>query len=269
MDDKAGMKTCAWLEANKADYNYLCMFKDVATTCSETCGFCPVGGRSSSGSETRKLVTGMNGTVEWYGGMFNVAANNNLTVNSLSFNTASTGSVDVAVYTKQGMYAVGLDQVPEAWTLVAETTVQGQGFGNPTTIPASAFDEVKIKQGDVQAFYVTTGDSKSIILSGGSQVTLQLHDMWAENSDIALLTGEAVTGKFGGSYSPYAWNGRLHYSVELDCVDGSGTIIVENVGDKSCDWLSQNQARFGFLCERIQVATACPVTCNACDFISK
>jgi len=263
MDDEIGLESCAWLEANKSDYSYLCTFKDVASTCPGTCGFCPVAGWSS-GTEPRTLSTAMNGTVEWYGNMFNVAATSDVIVTSLSFHTASTEPVDVAVYTKQGTYADGSEQLPETWTLIAETTVQGKGVGNRTTVPASDFDAVELSEGDLQAFYLTTGDVKNVILSGGSGVTLQLHDMWTENGDLTILTGEAVTGKFGGSYSPYAWNGRIHYSAKLDCVDKSGTIYVENVGDKSCAWLSKNQARFGFLCDRITVATTCPVTCSFC-----
>lgn len=268
MDDDIGKKSCSWLEANKEAYDYLCMFKDVATTCPDTCGLCPAG-EISSRSETRSLKTVMDGTVEWFGTMFNVVAESNVTVKSLSFHTSSTEPVDVAVYTKQGMNAIGSDQKAEDWTLIAETTVQGRGFGNATSIPRSDFKGVSIKQGDVQGFYVTTGDVKNVILSGGNQATLELHNKWAENSDFTLLTGEAVTGKFGGAYAPYAWNGRIHYIVELGCVDGSGTVNVEHVGDKTCDWLAKNQMRFGYLCDRMEVAVTCPVTCDFCDSIGE
>jgi hypothetical protein len=201
--------------------------------------------------------------------MFNVEAKNNMTVKSMSFHTRSTEPVAVSVYTKQGMY-VGSEQHPNEWTLIASTTVQGQGFGNPTHIPAMSFNQVDLSEGDVQSFYVSTGDSKSIILSGGSQAPeLRLHDTFIDNSDLMLLTGKAVTGSFGGSYLPYAWNGGLYYSVEVGCVDGVDSIAVENVGDKSCEWLSNNQARFGYLCNRIQVAMACPVTCNFCDVVGR
>ena len=266
MDDEVGMETCGWLEGNKADYQYLCAFTDVATTCPGTCGFCPAAGNGTSTSAPRSVSTAMNGTVEWYGCMFDVAANNNATIKSLSFHTPSRGSVDVAVYTKRGTYTDGSEQLPEAWTLIAQTAVQGQGVGNLTSIPGSAFQDVLIQNGTLQAFYVTTGDSKNITLSGGSQLTLQVDDVWTENSDLSLLVGKAVTGSFGGSYSPYAWNGKIHYTVELGCVDKNDLIAVDtNVGAKSCDWLSKNQGRFGYLCDRVAVATTCPVTCNFCD----
>lgn len=267
VDDEIGMKSCSWLDGNKASYGYLCMFVDVATKCPETCGFCPARGGTSRISQPRTLETHLNGTVEWFGSMFNVAAHKNMTVQSLGFHTDSTEAVEVTVYTKKGTYADSSEQDPEAWTLIAKTTVQGQGFGNITNIPATDMKAVQIKQGVLQAFYVTTGDNKNIILSGGSKVSLELHDAWAKNDDLALLTGEAVTGSFGGSYKPYAWNGCIDYTVALTCQDGSDTIPVENVGEKSCAWLSKNQGRFGYLCERASVATSCPVTCNFCDLM--
>jgi hypothetical protein len=268
IDDEVGEETCEWLTANADSYGHLCMLTDVATTCSATCGFCPAES-SSSGSEPRRLDTNLNGTVEWYGAMFLVEAKNNMTVKSMSFHTRSTDSVEVSVYTKQGIY-VGSEQIPKAWTLVASTTVQGRGFGNPTLIPAISFTNVNLNEGDVQSFYVSTGDAKNVILTGGSQASqLQLHDTFADNSDLVLLTGKAVTSSFGGSYLPYAWNGGIDYSIEKKCVDRDDLISIENVGDKSCGWLSKNQGRFGYLCNRIQVSTACPVTCNFCDAIAR
>jgi hypothetical protein len=268
IDDEVGEETCEWLTANADSYGHLCMLTDVATTCSATCGFCPAES-SSSGSEPRRLDTNLNGTVEWYGAMFLVEAKNNMTVKSMSFHTRSTDSVEVSVYTKQGIY-VGSEQIPKAWTLVASTTVQGRGFGNPTLIPAISFTNVNLHEGDVQSFYVSTGDAKNVILTGGSQASqLQLHDTFADNSDLVLLTGKAVTSSFGGSYLPYAWNGGIDYSIEKKCVDRDDLISIENVGDKSCGWLSKNQGRFGYLCNRIQVSTACPVTCNFCDAIAR
>lgn len=265
IDDEIGMKSCSWLEENKGDYSFLCMFTDVATTCPDTCGVCPIENSPFNYSETRALKTGLNGTVDWYGSMFDVVAKANMTIKSLSFHTASTDQVQVSVYTKRGSYD-GSEQQADAWTLIAkEVIVDGQGKGYPTVIPDDALEDVMIAKGNVQSFYITTGDSKNIVVSGANESTLQLNDEWEGNDDLTLLAGKAVTGTFGGSYSPYAWNGHVHYAVELGCVDGSETIAVENVGDKSCEWLVKNKGRFGHLCDRISVATSCPVTCNFCE----
>ena len=262
------METCTWLGTNKVDYGYLCMFTDVATTCPATCGTCPA---ASLTLEKKSLGTDMDGNVEWFGSMFNVEVKSNITVTSLSFHTASTDSVAVKVYTKKGTYDVasGSDHRASDWTLISNTTVQGQGFTNATRIPAADFDELKLKEGDIQAFYVDAGSVKNVILSGNSHASLQLHGMWSENRDLAILTGSAVTGSFAGSYPLYAWNGAIHYSIGTECTDGRSNVFVDNVGDVSCDWLSKNQARFGFLCDRIHFAMACPVTCNYCDSNTK
>lgn len=265
VDNEIGMETCTWLEANRIEYEYLCAFTDVATMCPATCGFCPA---APSTLETKSLQTDMNGTVQWFGGMFNVEVKNNVTVTSVSFHTASIGSVPVNVYTKKGTYdmASRSDHKASDWTLISNTTVQARGLSKATQIPVTDFVEVYLHEGDIQAFYIDTGSTKNVILSGKKgHGRLQLHDTWFENADLSILVGSAVTGWFGGSYPLYAWNGVIHYYVDHECTDGSATVAVDNVGDVSCDWLSRNQARFGFLCERIQIATACPQTCTFCD----
>jgi hypothetical protein len=217
--------------------------------------------RTSSLEATKVLSTDMNGTVQWYGCMFMVEAKTNLTVTSLSFNTASSDLLRIVVYTKEGSY-VGSDKRSLDWTLTANVTVEGQGFGNPTPIPAAAFDQTPLKAGAIQSFFVTAID-KRIVMSGGRAVSVNLHHSWSENSEISILTGYAVTNLFGGSYSPYAWNGQIQYT--RACLDSSESVFVDNVGDRTCEWVTKNPEHFGFLCDVVSIATACPVTCDVCD----
>lgn len=217
--------------------------------------------RTSSLKETKVLSTAMNGTIQWYGCMFMVEAKTNLTVTSLNFNTASSDLLRIVVYSKEGSY-VGSDLRILDWTLIANVTVEGQGFANPTPIPAASFDQTSLKAGAVQSFFVTAID-KRIVMSGGRAVSLNLHNSWSKNSELSILTGYAVTNLFGGSYSPYGWNGQIQYTTA--CLDSSESVFINNIGDRSCEWVTKNLKHFGFLCSIVSIATACPVTCDACD----
>jgi hypothetical protein len=50
-----------------------------------------------------------------------------------------------------------------------------------------------------------------------------------------------------------------------ECVDTTATfpIIVTDL-EKDCDWLAINMVRFSFLCQFIEGASACPLTCQKC-----
>jgi len=51
------------------------------------------------------------------------------------------------------------------------------------------------------------------------------------------------------------------------CADTDDTFSVDDtVGSRDCTWLGNNQLRFGYLCKFIDVAAACKVTCDACQY---
>lgn len=57
---------------------------------------------------------------------------------------------------------------------------------------------------------------------------------------------------------------------ENDCGDSVDLFVFldrkgNNSVNESCEWLSVNQVRYGWLCERLGVANKCPSTCGACD----
>ena len=193
--------------------------------------------------------------------MFDVQAESDVTVTSLSFHTPTTEEFRVVVYTKQGSFDQS-ERDPHLWTEIANVTVQGQGSSNPTPIPSSAFDPVQINTGTIQAFYVTTVDSKNIYMTGGGSINL--NGVLTENADLSILAGFAVTDLFGSTFSPFGWNGEFHYSLSSTCADTDQQVLISNVGAKSCEWVSHNSDRFGSVCNLIDVATACPATCGFC-----
>lgn len=50
------------------------------------------------------------------------------------------------------------------------------------------------------------------------------------------------------------------------CVNSNEQFFVdERQGNKSCTWLIANKSEYGYLCQFMDVAVACPVICDACD----
>jgi len=47
---------------------------------------------------------------------------------------------------------------------------------------------------------------------------------------------------------------------------GGEFYVDENVGNRSCDWLSDNIARYGYLCAFFDVALKCPRLCDTCQY---
>jgi hypothetical protein len=50
---------------------------------------------------------------------------------------------------------------------------------------------------------------------------------------------------------------------ELPCEDQLGTVQMDaTIGEQDCIWLSNNMERYGFVCDRTELAFHCPVTCG-------
>ena len=55
---------------------------------------------------------------------------------------------------------------------------------------------------------------------------------------------------------------------KAQCLDSEAYFDVnDTLKDVDCDWLSGNAPRFGYLCKYLEVAVACPKTCNVCDLV--
>lgn len=51
------------------------------------------------------------------------------------------------------------------------------------------------------------------------------------------------------------------------CTDTDQVFMVnDSVGSRNCSWLGDNQLYFKYLCKFVDVAAACKVTCNACQY---
>jgi hypothetical protein len=51
------------------------------------------------------------------------------------------------------------------------------------------------------------------------------------------------------------------------CTDTDQEFFVnDSVGEQNCIWLGENQFYFSYLCKFVDVAAACKVTCDACQY---
>ena len=54
------------------------------------------------------------------------------------------------------------------------------------------------------------------------------------------------------------------------CEDGSAMFQVDSeVGDANCAFLSVNYEQYHYLCQFLDVAAACPKTCDACEYFEE
>jgi hypothetical protein len=51
--------------------------------------------------------------------------------------------------------------------------------------------------------------------------------------------------------------------------DATGTVFIDSdVGEKSCEWIGQNMARYNYLCQFLDIAFTCKATCSACEYFA-
>ena len=62
-------------------------------------------------------------------------------------------------------------------------------------------------------------------------------------------------------------NKQLSTDDEVDCEDHETTsfYVSDSIGEKDCEWLRENLEYFEYLCDFVNVAQACPSTCDDCQ----
>lgn len=150
-----------------------------------------------------QLATPIAGTDLADGIMFDVTPARDLELSQLGVQLAA-GTHDVAVYFRRGSY-VGAEADAAAWHLVATATgVDSAGANVPTPLPVTL--GVYLGAGSPTAFYVTAaGAIATQPVTGGNTA--------AQNADLAIGQGAAITGVFGGAASAATPNVELGYGV--------------------------------------------------------
>lgn len=166
--------------------------------------------------DKKELTTTFSSGNGGFGAMFDVESKSekgDLVITSMDFHTDLAGvDINVKIFTKTGSY-VGFGYQSEAWSIVADTTVKGEGYYKRTVIPPESFEDVVILNGNVQAFYVTI-DKPNLRYSNAESVG----DVWVqsdeENAEIVIKVGAGLGGgfaSFNSLFEPRVMNGIVHY----------------------------------------------------------
>ena len=174
-------------------------------------------------------------------------------------------TTQIEIYSKAGT----VDQNPQGtsgWELMCSSEVQGKGFGQRTDIPEGDCKSVEVDMNEFRTFYVTMVDVNDMVVAQGSKSD------GLNNGDLTLRPGSAVTYFDTQRFNGYVFDGGIRYNVITEssgggngCRDQTGNVYIhESVGERSCSWLKDNIARFGFACNLVVPAFHCAATCGIC-----
>jgi len=166
-----------------------------------------------SNSSTRTITTTYEGGSGEAGNMFDVhAKNTKITITNFQIHTSSTSTEIVEIYTRAGTH-VGYERRPGAWTLLAEVIVVGQGYGNPTPLPAGAMTLISIEPHQSQSFYITLRNSNRMVYSIGSGSSSST-DPIVSDAHVAIMEGVGKGYLFRGTVAQRRWNGSIEYEID-------------------------------------------------------
>ena len=141
-------------------------------------------------------------------GMFGVVAKTTIQIDSIKVNSPHTGMIHFEVYKTNGSLQ-GKEKTSDEWSLIATTRVEGGGESMPTTITSDAFSEdLIIPRRQSIGLYVTMKYQNELRYS---PVQVASGDVFAENSDVAILVGTGNDYPFGNFYPKRMFNGALGY----------------------------------------------------------
>ncbi|MBK9283440.1 MAG: T9SS type A sorting domain-containing protein [Sphingobacteriaceae bacterium] len=138
------------------------------------------------------------------GNMFDVTAQNTMTLDGIDMHFNSNVTTTVEIWYRYGSF-VSYELSPAGWTLALSTTVIPNGSGTLTTIPGTF--AIPVGSGQTAGIYVTSNGGAGVNYSNG----VGLGNLFASNNDIQLFEGR------GGNYfnvtsTPRVFNGILKYS---------------------------------------------------------
>jgi len=167
------------------------------------------------GVHPKSLVTGFDGQMLGYGAVFTISSfQMDIKVQTLEFNSAASGLVDVQVYRRAGNFDKEKMATKELWTLVSDTSVTSAGPGKGTVIPEANFEPFRVANGRNHTIYVTL-TSKDLLYTDSS-TTNSVGSVYTSDNFLKFYVGQGVSQPFLSTvYDNRVFNGALHYVTEI------------------------------------------------------
>ena len=176
---------------------------------------------ATGGTESGSLKTTYLGSNGHDGAMFDITANETMTITGFDLAHDFSDPVTIEVYYTPGGYA-GNESNAAAWTLLGTDTVY------PNERGVAAFAEIgglSIKPGETYGIYITEVGTAAGAMryDNGSQTF--------DNGEIRIETGVGLAYPFGSSFSPRTWNGTVYYSIRPPDETGPFAFSIQSNGD--------------------------------------
>jgi len=173
---------------------------------------------SKSTSKEKMLATTFAGGYTITGNMFDIMAlKQDLVIRGMDVHIASTKAEFVQIYKRRGRGSYqGYARRPGAWTLLSETTVQGQGSGVASPIPTGNFAPLEVPaDGNLMALYITLQQPHMLSTAGANT-----GGVYASNPDLQIFEGIGKGYGFTHIINARIWNGNLHYTTQSGGLSG-------------------------------------------------
>jgi len=148
------------------------------------------------------LFTSATTTTNWNGIMFDIVANDSLTIDSLNTKLFSTGAQTVIAYYRMGSYH-GYENNHTAWTYWDNATIN---ISTSAEFPSLDFSDIRLMPGDTLGIYLhlQNGGANLSYLASATPIHYQ-------NNEVQLLSGAGISHTFGTTYSPRNFSGTVFY----------------------------------------------------------
>ena len=155
------------------------------------------------------------------------------------------------------------------WKLLHDSEIHSNGPMRKSSTMLADFHSLKMKAGIDYTFRVTSTEEPELVMTDKNG----LNGVVVFYSDVfQVRSGQAMSLRDQDAYDGYAFNGSIQYNLSEqqirrgNCNDSQGLVKINDaVGEKSCDWLSRNRRRYGYVCDFAEPAMFCSKTCGLCD----
>lgn len=162
-----------------------------------------------------ELFTGTLSTTNWNGIMFDIVAQDSITLDSLMIKLFDTGQKQIEGYYRRGSYS-GNENLPSQWTYWGLDSVNVQAIGDFRILN---YPDIQLLNGDTLGIYIHLQSANSRLSYRSSSAVQSLSD-----GKLEVISGSGISHTFGSTFSPRNFVGTLFYhygqNLEGDCSSG-------------------------------------------------